>query len=108
MLTRHMPCPQNSTPQRKITEQTQIPFSDTRKARQRDLRNKPNSGPIPNKMKPLAHFAKRTQISLGSRSPVPRTKLIAIAMPASQLSASQTAVRALEASQAIPTTHAHA
>jgi hypothetical protein len=85
----------NSRPPAPRTSRSQPPpFSNTRQARERDLRNEPNFGPNPNKMKPLAPFAKRTQfpppipgprpLAPGPRSPAPRTKLIAIAMPASQ------------------------
>jgi hypothetical protein len=75
----------NSRPPAPRTSRSQpAPLSNTWQTRERDLRNEPNSDPNPNKMKPLAPFAKRTQFPPGPRSQAPRTKLIAIAMPASQ------------------------
>jgi hypothetical protein len=59
-------------------------LSNICEAHERDLRNEANFDPNPNKMKPLAPFVKRTQFSPGPRFPSPRTKLRAIAMPASQ------------------------
>ena len=75
----------NSPPPAPRTSRSQpAPHSNTWKAHERDLRNEPNFAPNPNKMKPLAPFAKRTQFPPGPRFPSPRTKLIATAMPASQ------------------------
>ena len=75
----------NSRPPAPRTSRSQPALlSDICKGRERDLRNEPNFDPNPNKMKALAPFAKRTQFSPGPRFPSPHTKLIAIAMPASQ------------------------
>jgi hypothetical protein len=74
-------------PARKNYETNPIPFSDTQEAREWNLRNEPNFEPNPNKMKPIAPFAKRTQffaLAPGPQFPAPHIKLIAIAMPASQ------------------------
>jgi hypothetical protein len=86
--------PNSSPPAPRTSRSQPAPLSNICEAHERDLRNEPNFDPNPNKMKPLAHFAKRTQFSApdprppapGPRPPVPshRTKLIAIAMPASQ------------------------
>ena len=66
--------PNSRLPAPRTSRSQPAPLSNTREARERDLRNEPNFDPNPNKMKPLTHFAKRTQFSPpapGPRFPPP-------------------------------------